>query len=545
DFEPVHGAHWRASACTTAAPCTLAGGQTRTIDVEFRPQRHGDLSSVLTVHSAVGTRTVTLAGSATGGVLSVLEPTGGEIDFGVIPLDAPRTRTVRLANPGNAAITATAAVTGGPGSPGSPFAVAPGSLALAANGGAGELEVTCRSPVAGSFTGSVALASDGYAGDTAIAVRCTVADTRLEVSPGELDFGEVRIGSDAPSIEVVLRNPGPLPLALASVALEGAPDALTATSVPPQTLEVGATAALTLALATGEDVALEAGPSQLVIHVDGEQLRLPVRGRVVTPAARIAPDRLDLGTLCIGSPVTGALALRNVGTATLQAAAPVIDPAQAFALRFIDPSSYPAILAPDTSAAIEVAPSSTTPGHVEGLVSWDVDVPSAPLAVPVVVEFIADGTAVSPREVRAESDVGMTTPWRTVTLQNCSSSPVAVTLAGVVAVVRGANAWDVTPRAEQRTLGPRETMAVQVRFAPKRPGAHQAYLDLSVGGAPLPVDLIGHAFGVEPERTSFYACACSTSANPIGGAPIAAALVISLRRRRRSPAMPRSGMLGR
>jgi hypothetical protein len=358
----------------------------------------------------------------------------------------------------------------------------------------------------------------------------------VNVAPNQFDFGEVRKGSPAPPLPFTISNPGPFAATITAVELAGAPGPLSMTlggESFPRTLQVNETIGGNLELATDEDIDLAQAAPKLQIGVDGEQLVYPVSGRVTTPAAYVTPEKLELGTACVGSGVTATVSMINSGTARLTMEPPQVEPA--FKLQHQSPSSYPAPLLAGTTATLGVSPASEAPGELAGTLTWSVDAPRSPFVVPVSLTFIETGTAISPASLNfATVKVNEISLRFTVTLQNCSTAPVMVTIDGVTATRGGPAAWKVEPSQDARTLAPQDKLTVGVSFAPRRQGHHIAQLRLGVDGEAHAVALEGDGIDLDFQRTSFYACGCTTpDARSRSGWPIAIAIALALRRRRR------------
>lgn len=469
-----------------------------------------------------------LAPPADGPVLAVTRPRSFELDLGTIARGQLASRDVSIHNPGPAPLAIQL------GAPGAPF-TAPAEVSV----GPGEtatFPITCRSqaPVA-TTEAEVTLTSNATQSNTAaIAVRCAVADTRLEVTPGTLDLAEVRQGAMPATIAIALRNPGPGPMLLEAVRLEGAPGSL---RLEPELttdhlLAAGASLALALVLVPSSELDLDLAGARLAIDVDAARLELPIAGAVTTPSARISPTALDLGTACVGTAVTGTVRLINSGTATLMMQQPVMD--RAFVTELGLPASYPAPLAPGFTATAGVVPQTQQIGAIDGTLTWDVDAPAGPFSVPVTLRYVDAGAAISPRSlIFGPVDVDGVSPRQTVTLENCNPLPIRIAIEGVVASAGEAEAWDVSPAFDERTLGPRDKLQLTAAFRPTRAGRHVAHVQIAIDGAPGQIELSGDALGEPIEPTSFYACDCGSAGSPAAGGPIALAALAVLRRRRR------------
>jgi hypothetical protein len=538
---PAGAPEWTApgSPCIAPGQCTVPpGGGVANVGVRFLPTTHGASIATISITSNAGSRSVDLAGNGVGSRITFPDPSDLDINFGTIPRNSTTTRHVEVSAVGNLPVSIAA------GDPGAPFTVTPPQLTLSP-GAPQMFTVGCGAPAAtGPITKTVPLTGMGaYALDaSAITVRCEVANTQVSVAPNAFDFDEVRKGTPAPALPFTISNPGPLPATITAVDLAGAPAALSLSIDGggfPRTLAVGASLAGRLTLSTDEDLDLAQAAPKLQIAVDGEQLVYPVAGKVATPAAYVTPEKLELGTACLGSGVNAMVAMVNSGTARLTMAPP--EATGALALELLSPPSYPAPLLAGTMATLGVAPVMQTPGEVTGTLTWAVDAPRSPFEIPVRLAFIETGTAISPASLFfATVKIKETSLRYTVTLQNCSADPVLVTVDGVTASRGGIAAWKVEPSQDARTLAPQDKLTISVMFAPLRHGRHVAQLRLGVDGENRIVTLEGDGLDADFERTSFYACGCATPRARSGGPIVLAiALVVLRRRRRRATLAPR------
>jgi len=532
---------WSAATCVAPAQCSIPVGSSIMVMVSFTPTVHGDRSSSLQIDSIpdTGTKFVTLGGTGQGGVLRVDQPPAFDHNFGTLAKGQLSTFTVAMTNTGNELITVT------PTNPGAPFGVPTTPIDLGPSG-MGSFDVSCLSSTPGGpFDVVVTLgqSANTYSRNTStIDFHCTIANTTVQVMPTPLDFGELRVGAPSGAIVVTIENPpGGGAVTIQRMTLRGQPAALAllSPSMPlPAMLPDATSLTATLELATALDVTLDGVILEVeVTETETVVLELPVSGKVGTPSAVVVPTRLDLGTVCVGTPVAGTITMTNNGTATLNMQRPTMT--ASFNPLFTNPTDYPAdgaTLLPGDSAMVAVMPASSAAGRSEGTLEWDVDLPTGvPFEVPVTLEYVASGTAVSPaRLVFGTIDIEARSPMQVVTLENCGTEPVLVTYDGVRASQGGASAWALEPRADQRLLVPDDKMRIMVAFAPKDPGAHAARIVIDVDGAEHLVDLEGDGIGAPPpDKTSFYACSCSGGGSPSQGWPLVAAFVLVFRRRRR------------
>lgn len=523
---------WSASACTATAPCSLVGhGSAATVDVTFAPTVHGDRGATMTVTTndpSHARETVALVGTGYGGVLELVSPADATLAFGTIPAAQTSTIDVVLRDSGNAPIAATVAA------PAAPFAAAPTMLALAPEGGTATFQATCGGP---PHTGSAdfTIASDAYTPmGLALHATCTTVDAPITITPPRFAFGELRVGDPPATIAFDLANTSTGDVTISALEVVGAAPGLAldpSAPTPPIVLHAGEQLASAVTLHATADVVI-ADDSHLAVEVDGVMLALPIGGRVVTPHARVSPIELDLGTTCVGTPVAGTVRLINDGTATLAMSAPQVPPA--FVVVPTSPTTYPAPLAVAGVASVEVVPAATAAGALRGALAWPVDVPAAPFTVPIDLDVIDAGAAVSPRRHDFDAlPVATRSDGRTITVQNCNPDPIVVAVQGVVGDDdSAASAWQLEPAMAQRTLLPHATMKLLVHFAPTTVGTYHAHVALVAAGVETDVALTGRATGTQPP-TGFYACGgCATGA-PYGAWPIALAWLIAIARTRR------------
>jgi len=487
---------------------------------------------------AVGTLFATVLGTGLGGALRVDQPPSPfVVDFGTIAKGQTVAIPVAMTDVGNQDITVT------PSDPGAPFAVSTAAVALARNGGTGGFDVECSSATALAQTTStidLALSPNTYTKDTdELTVRCEIANTTIAVT-NPLDFGELRHGDPEGQLAVAIFNPpGGGDATVERIELIGAPAGLTVVAPAlPATVADADQLDADLHLATDADVTL----ADVVLEVEVVEnattstLRVPVSGKVGTPNAVVLPTELDLGTVCVGTLAAGQVTLTNTGTSTLRLDRPAID--TSFLPVFVDPVDYPAagaVVLPTAKAVVGVQPATPDPGKLAGTLHWQVDVEDLVFDVPITLEQLAEGTAVSPARL-VFGTAAITDPplqQQTISLENCGPDVAMMSYGRPNAITGKAESWQVDPPSQSRSLLPGERTKIRVAFAPTEPGRQEAVLAIAIDGRDTVVRFEGDATGTLPDKTTFYACDCSGSGGPQRGWPIALAILVAVRRRRR------------
>jgi hypothetical protein len=521
---------WIASGSCAASTCTIFPGYTSMIDMTFAPVAFGDRSAQLVITSndtPDSPAYVALNGSATGGVLAITSPASLAVPFGTIPKNQLAQQPVTVADQGNATIDVTIAA-------GSPFSADATGFSLA--GGASQtFQAQCQSATPGTFDAYMTVsAANAYSGSPAMLhVTCEVADTDVQVMPTSFAYGEVRVGTPAVTKDVTISNPTSQTVHVTRIALVSAPSELALSGGFTSDHPLAAGDQLTASLTLTPSAEVDLSGATLAIDVDGVTLSFPITGKVVTPHSSIVPPQLDLGTACLGTSVLGLVMLVDDGTATLTVQEPVMD--MSFATVLQSPTTYPSQLAPGDQAIVGIRPmTTTTPGMMHGTLTWSDDVPSD-YSVGVDLEYVASGTALSPRAI-AYGDVEVDTvpPQREIVLQNCDPDPVTMSIASVTATQGAASAWSVSPPVGfTKVLAAHERLTIDVQFAPHARGSYVAALQVSANGNTLTVPLTGNGTSGSLQHTDFYACTCSGAGSPASGLWIVAALALITCRRRR------------
>lgn len=527
---------WQLSTgCPGFPSCMLAGGGAQHVfDVTFTPADHHIMPVIDTFTFDGGTTgmpTVQVSGQGIGAVLSV-SPTSH--DFLQLARNALGTQQITITNDGNAPLDVQIAGAA------PPFGASSMGFNDIMPNSSVTFDATCQSATAITppVMGSIAITSNAYApsgGSQTITLQCEVLPTDLQVDPNPINFFEVRKGTTPnPTIDVTLFNASEADETVTSVQLADHPTALSRAGFTGGQIPAMSSRTVTVTLATGAEVDLASSKLEIALAGQPTPLAVPVRGKVVVPSARVLPERLDLGTACIASQVTGVVRMVNDGSATLSVHEPTMD--QAFLAT--SSSTFPLALAANNEASVEVTPAMMTAGASSGQLTWQVDALGAPFetfTVPVDLEYIPEGAAVSPRNLEfGQLDVSLVSPPSTVTLRNCDPNPVSVRVEGLVSSRGNLDAWQIEPRIVERLLASQETLAITARFSPKRVGRHEARIMLRVGDEQRFVEISGDGVGALLDKTSLYACDCSGAGRPYALFPIGLAVfAIIVRRRRR------------
>jgi hypothetical protein len=529
--------------------CALAAGGSTAHTVTFRPTAIGDRNASLTVTSndpLEPTRAVTMTGVGGGGVLTQVAPVGATLPFGDIPVgtdSSPQPVTVR--NDGNLNLRlsgiALQDATG--------FALIgtrPPPDVVLAPGRSHRVDVVCSPTAAASLTGTLRITSDAVTTPTrSIALTCRGIMADLAATPAPVGFEPTRVGASSVQ-RVTLRNTGNTATTLAQLAAAPAVFSLENGPVLPMELAPRATVNVDVRFTPTADGDVEGALT--VTPQAGDPLTVALHGPARVASFTVEPATGDLGTVCQGQSIVQRFALTSTGSADIEVAMPTLSGDGAFRLGLIAPAAgdYPSLLAPSSSATVDVT---ATPGAAPATATlrFQTDVATGGVFdVPLAVQAIAGGVAVSPGQIDvAPIAVGERSAPVTVTLSNCGETPLQV----VDLDIGGpdAAAFDVGGMLPPPAIA--VPVSSQIRwtivFSPEREGAHSAMLTITHAGGTLTVPLTGEGSagggpgspdagsgaGID-EDDSYYACGCQA---PRGGAASGwLVLLVALALRRRS-----------
>ena len=324
-----------ASSACTGKP--LDPGQSCPVSVGFAPTAEGARQAALEIRpgpGARGLRTPRVALTGTGlpreptGRLTVVGPPGAAdsgIGFGDVPVGRGGERTVRLSNGGDRALEADALAAR---VDGDAFEVADNRCASAAPlapGATCEVVVRFAPAAEGEAEGVLSVGGSGggqslEAASLELALRGRGVVPRLVPRPGEIDFGESRVGREGPTRKITLASTGSGDVAIEGLGFAG-PD--------PGAFTVRAGDCRGKTLAPGTSCRLEIGfqPRQEGVQSARLEVRSPELERAVTvslrgagaaPRIAVSPGTLAFGRVPASRTDTRTLTVTSAGRTPLE-----------------------------------------------------------------------------------------------------------------------------------------------------------------------------------------------------------------------------------
>lgn len=462
-----------------AAGSSIAAGSSDSLAFRFQPGTIGSKAAVFELTSDdpnVQRARVLLKGVC---AASVPEIALGDtvLSFGTVPAGMSKSRTLLISNSGNAVLTIAGAAIGGTDS--AAFSIAtPQSLTIAP-GGADSLTIDFTPPAIGAMEARLSIFTDDP--------NCLTARVRLEgtgsapapailVAPTALQFGTVRIGSDA-AATVRVSNAGSAALTILRQSIGGADSAdfvLTrtcASSLPP-----GAADSIVVRFSPSS-----AGPRTSRLSITSSDplqpvVTIPLDGAgTATPRPRITvyPTQVDFGVAAPGVAVERVVYLGNTGDTTLVVNAVTLHGPDS--TRFLIVRLPGSTVAPGLSDSIVLRLAPLYPGIRRATVRIASNDPDAPVSDVPMAGIVAETSGPSITLDRSSIDFGSipagTTRDEDVTIRNTGASDLHITGQSI----RGADSAQFSiVQPAPSTLAPWDSARLRIRHSPVTAGPRSA-----------------------------------------------------------------------
>ncbi len=388
-------------------------------------------------------------------VNSIIE-TATSLDFGEVLLGTSKTLALDVSNRGDdvlhvcvegTELTRCSAQASGVRPQGTAFSVAFDGLSeerMAWNvekGSTRQLLVTYTPSAEGPSGATLVLVHDGSNGpSTLIELAGSSVGPRVELSPTNLDFGQVSVGrrqelqitfanktSFLTPVTVALDEQSSIELGLTGDAGEVPANQPLSTSIPGN-----GTLTVTVWIVPADEGPIENGLS--ISYCTTCNTRVPITAVGVKPYFRVQPASLDLGSLAEGTPASSTFVVENAGAVGLTVEA--IEPDQSTTTEFmVATSQLPKVLMPGERLTAAVTYVGVTPGLDEGFIvvrtnAWNDPSTATDESVAMVAvraESVgADIEAIPSTIAFGTVDVGSSS-IRNVLLQNSGNQPLQVT----------------------------------------------------------------------------------------------------------------------
>lgn len=500
-------------------PLTLAPQQTATLQVRFAPAATGSVSGSLAIASNSSTTSasnVNLSGTGTEATTPQLTMSAASLNFGNVTVGSSSTQPLTLTSTGTDAVTVNSATISGTG-----FTISGATFPLHLNPGQTvTLQVKFDPINTGAVTGHLTIASNSSTNPTAVVglsgTGTAATSPQLSVSAASLNFGNVTVGSSSTQ-PLTLSSTGTAPVTINSASVTGTGFSISGATFPltlkPQqtvTLQVKFQPANTGTI-TGQ-LTVSSNSSTNAIATVG----LNGKGQAaMSPQLSVSAASLSFGDVTVGSPSKQPLTLTSTGTAAVTISALTVK-GTGFS---ISSESLPLTLNPNQTLTIEVQFDPTTAGAVSGTLTISSNSSTNATAA---VSLQGTGTAATSPQLTISA---ASLSFGSVSVGSSSTQTLKLTSSGTAAVtinaadISGVD-FSVSGASFPLTLDPKESVTLQVQFAPTAAGAVTGQLTISSDSstnANATVNLSGTGAAVQQYAVSLTWAAPSTSSDPVIG----------------------------
>jgi len=351
----------------------------------------------------------------------------------------------------------------------------------------------------GQATGTLTMQGDSGAAPASVALAGTVlgAQPQLSVSPANVNFGSVTLGSQGSST-LTLSNTGSADLTISVITVNGAPFGVTGIATP-KTIAAGQSATMT-ATFSPTVVGNDAGSIVITSNDANSPATISLSGTGTTAAVgrlALAPASLSFGNTAVGSNSVLSTTLTNSGQATVNISQVIVTGTQ-FTLSGI---SAPASLTPGQSATLTAKFTPTAAANFNGTATIYSSAANSPLQLTLAGAGTQAGLSVSPTAINFGSVVDGSAKPQQVTVTNTGTSSLTIAQANLT----GAG-FSVSGLATPLTLTAGQSGSFNVQFAPQTAGNLSGSLSLVSNAPNSPTAISLSGTGV--------AATVSVSANP-------------------------------
>ncbi len=311
--------------------------------------------------------------------------------------------------------------------------------------------------------------------------------TRLAAAPAALDFGAVRVGSDA-TLRVVVTNSGDMPVTIQSIALGGGTSGAFSIGESPATpalLPAGGAFPVAVRYAPA-DAARDLG--DLAILTTGADVTVPLSGTGLMARLSVAPLVLDFGPVVAGGEALLDATIENTGNTALVVSSIATGPGTSPDFTIASSPATPFSQDPGGRAAVTVRYAPADGGDDEG----SVEVVSAAGTARVVLS----GRGLMPRLLVTPGslDFGnvLTGDSAVLSIEVANGGTAPLRLTGIAMEIGTDPAFSLAASpALPRVLAPGEGQAVDVRYAPAMVGDDFGRLAITSDAGEVFVPLAG------------------------------------------------------
>lgn len=466
--------------------------------------------------------------------LAINPPNNATLQYTDIPIGTPSSsQRVTITNTGASAMTVTGAIT-----PGAPYTITPiGGATFASQllqpAQSAAYDVTCTPPLVAPYPATITFQTNLQQGGftRTLNLACNGISSTLQITPNPAAFDrETLVGVPPADLVLSITNNGATTM-FPDVHLDTGTE-VTIMQRPESPLAGGASTSIVLRYTAATEHAYGQIDNLVITHTPGGTRSIAINAEALVGEIGVTPAIADFGPACPGSEKTVDLMVYATSSGPVQVKT-VTMPDAPFSVTGtggrLEPNHGNII-------SLQARVSATTPGTLEDKAVLTTNLPGAAATRDIPFRAIALPPGISPTPDLVHfgaGHIGSPTTAKRVTISNCGTGDLAITGAHI----EGENANEfviVGPEDPVQTIPVLGELPFLVVMNPTTVGPKVAKLVVEHAGGRIEADLDGTGFVDEDgEKTTYYTCSAG-SPGGLGG-PLALALVILVRRRRRAP----------
>ena len=417
----------------------------------------------------------------------MLSASATSLSFGDIAVGSNKIQSVTITNNGTAAINLLQASVTGAG-----YTVAGGNSTITIPAGqSGTIQIQLAPVSAGVINGNLSIESNAENSPLKVALTGTGTEPMLVVSPGTIQFGNVKVGQSTTQ-PVTLTNKGNVDLVLSAAQISGAGFAMSGLTFP-ATIAAAKNVSFNVKFAPSA----QQGMTGSIKFIDNapnstQSLELTGTGTGENAALVAMPGTVSFGNVTLGSNASQTVTLTNSGASAIAISQGAAS-GTGFSISGLNPITLNA--GQTTAFTAKFAPNAT--GSATGAVTITSNASNPTLMVQLVGVGTQPHLSANPTAVNFGSLAVGNSSLISVTLTNTGTGSVAISSGSASGAGFSMNGLSAA------TLSAGQSASFNVRFAPTTAGAATGNVSIvsNAPGSPLAIPLSGTATQSQPGLT--------------------------------------------
>ncbi len=465
-------------------PVTILPGGNQIFDVTFTPTAAGLTTGSLTfAHNASGSPTVySVQGTGVEATFAISPPS---LSFGNVVIGTNSVLQATVNNPGTSDLVISN-ITSSDGQ----FTFAPNTFPVTILPGGNQIfDVTFTPTAAGLTTGSLTFAHNASGSPTVYSVQGTGVEATFTISPPNLSFGNVVIGTNS-VLQATVNNPGTSDLVISNITSSDGQFTFTPNTFP-VTILPGGNQIFDVTF-TPTAAGLTTGSLTFAHNASGSPTVYSVQGTGVEATFAISPPSLSFGNVVIGTNSVLQATVNNPGTSDL-----VISNITSSDGQFtFAPNTFPVTILPGGNQIFDVTFTPTAAGLLTGSLTFAHNASGSPTVYSVQGTGVEATFTISPPNLSFGNVVIGTNSVLQATVNNPGTSDLVISN-----ITSSDGQFTFTPNTFPVTILPGGNQIFDVTFTPTAAGLTTGSLTFAHNASGSPTVYSVQGTGVEATFT--------------------------------------------